>query len=115
MVAASQKSVHFDPWGYKMVAELVRLFEDAKLADVAHNMTVTADWDAEAGVWVAMSEDVPGLVLEAASMDDLVPEIELIIPQLMRANGVWPSNGEQTLDYAVVARIERSLQVAAVG
>ena len=99
-----------------MGAGLVRLYEDAELADSeARNITVTADWDAEAGVWVAMSDDVPGLVLEAASMDDLVPELELVIPQLMRANGEWPSGVEQTLDYAVVARIERSMQVAAAG
>lgn len=79
------------------------------------NITVTADWDAEAGVWVAVSDDVPGLVLEAATMDHLVPELELVIPQLMRANGIWAPGVEHTLDYAVVARIERSMQVAAAG
>ncbi|MCA3808422.1 MAG: DUF1902 domain-containing protein, partial [Burkholderia sp.] len=31
---------------------------------------VSAFWDAEASVWVAESEDVPGLITEAESMDE---------------------------------------------
>lgn len=99
-----------------MAVRAVRLYEDEELAESeAHNITVMADWDADAGVWVAVSEDVPGLVIEAASMDELVPELELIIPQLMRANGEWAANTEHTLDYALVSRIERSMQVASAG
>jgi predicted RNase H-like HicB family nuclease len=30
---------------------------------------VDAHWDSEAGVWVAESEDIPGLVTEAESMN----------------------------------------------
>jgi hypothetical protein len=34
--------------------------------------TVTATWDSEASVWVAESEQVPGLVTEAESLEGLV-------------------------------------------
>lgn len=44
-------------------------------------------WDAEASVWVATSEDVPGLVLESPSMDVLIKKIESAVPELMSLNG----------------------------
>ncbi len=34
-------------------------------------------WDNEAAVWVATSEDVPGLVLESGSFDVLVGESKI--------------------------------------
>ena len=34
-------------------------------------ITVNAEWDPEANVWVATSEDVPGLITEADTLEDL--------------------------------------------
>ena len=34
--------------------------------------TINLAWDAEAAVWVATSETVPGLVLESGSLDALI-------------------------------------------
>ena len=34
-------------------------------------LTVKAIWDQEVSVWVATSEDVPGLVTEAATAEEL--------------------------------------------
>jgi len=36
---------------------------------------VQARWDSEAGVWVAESDDIPGLVAEAESMNALVEKV----------------------------------------
>ena len=36
------------------------------------NYIVKLTWDPEAGVWVAISEDIPGLVLESGSFDALL-------------------------------------------
>ncbi len=47
---------------------------------------VTATWDDEAKVWVAESDDVPGLVAEAASKDELVAKLRVLIPELLEAN-----------------------------
>ena len=44
-------------------------------------------WDAEADVWVATSEDVPGLALESGSFDALLERIKYAIPELIELNG----------------------------
>jgi predicted RNase H-like HicB family nuclease len=50
-------------------------------------ITVKAFWDSEAKVWVATSEDVLGLATEADTIEALVARLNLIIPDLMEANG----------------------------
>ena len=49
---------------------------------------VRAEWDEEANVWVATSDDVPGLVTEEATMESLIEKLKVIIPELLEANGV---------------------------
>ena len=46
---------------------------------------IRAQWDSEAGVWVAESEDVPGLDAEADSLNVLVQKLTILSPEL---NGV---------------------------
>ena len=41
---------------------------------------VRAEWDEEANVWVATSDDVPGLVTEEATMEGLIEKLKVIIP-----------------------------------
>ncbi len=43
-------------------------------------------WDEEAGVWIATSDDVPGLVLESGSFDALVERVRYAIPELLELN-----------------------------
>ena len=50
-------------------------------------LTVKAIWDQEASVWVATSQDVPGLVTEAATAEELEQKLQVMIPELMEANG----------------------------
>ena len=52
--------------------------------------TVTAVWDSEAKVWVATSEDVPGLVIEADTIEHLFKELTVLVPELLEANGALP-------------------------
>ena len=47
---------------------------------------VTAFWDDEAAVWVAESDDVPGLITEAATMELLIERLQILIPELMELN-----------------------------
>jgi len=49
---------------------------------------VRAEWDEEASVWVATSDDVPGLVTEEATMEGLIQKLR--IPELLEANGLTP-------------------------
>jgi predicted RNase H-like HicB family nuclease len=58
-------------------------------------LTVRAMWDAEASVWVAESDDVPGLITEADDLDSLVSKLRVMIPELLEANGALPPNGDE--------------------
>ena len=55
--------------------------------------TINCYYDDEAGVWTAVSEDIPGLVLEAVSYDDLAVRIRKALPELFALNNVY-SGGE---------------------
>jgi predicted RNase H-like HicB family nuclease len=44
---------------------------------------VRAFWDGEAGIWVAESDDVPGLATGAATLDELVSKLAVMIPELL--------------------------------
>ena len=47
---------------------------------------VTLTWDNEASMWVATSDDVPGLVLESNSYDALIEKVKIAIPELLELN-----------------------------
>ena len=47
---------------------------------------IKAFWDDEAEVWVAESDDVPGLITEAATMELLIERLQILIPELMELN-----------------------------
>ena len=49
---------------------------------------VRAEWDEEASVWVATSDDVPGLATEADTLETLVQKLNIMVPELLDANGV---------------------------
>ena len=49
---------------------------------------VRAEWDEEARVWVATSDDVPGLVTEEKTMEGLIQKLRIMVPELLEANGV---------------------------
>lgn len=52
---------------------------------------VHASWDDEARVWVASSEDVPGLATEAETTEALVLKLKTLIPELLDLNGQTPA------------------------
>ena len=49
---------------------------------------VFAHWDAEAGVWVAHSEDIPGLATEAETWDGLKAKLSEMGSELIALNNV---------------------------
>ena len=52
---------------------------------------VHAQWDDEANVWVASSDDVPGLVTEAPTTEELITRLKVMIPELMALNSQSPA------------------------
>lgn len=47
---------------------------------------VKADWDDESGCWTATSEDIPGLVLEAETLDEIRSLVMDVGPELIESN-----------------------------
>ena len=43
-------------------------------------------------VWIAIGEDVPGLVLESGSLDALVERVKQAVPELIELNGHPPQS-----------------------
>ena len=54
--------------------------------DVSYRINLL--WDSEAEVWMATSQDVPGLVLESGSFDTLLERLKYAIPELL----AYPEN-----------------------
>jgi hypothetical protein len=50
-------------------------------------IAVQARWDPEASVWLATSEDVPGLVIEADTWATMIEETRLVLPDLLELQG----------------------------
>ena len=63
---------------------------------------VKAEWDSEAAVWVATSDDVPGLVVEHADFRRLQDMVVELVPLLLAENGLLPSSEH---DYDVPVHI----------
>ena len=53
---------------------------------VNNEINITVSWDPEAQVWVAVSDDVPGLVAEACSLQNLVSKLQVLVPELCELN-----------------------------
>ena len=70
------------------------------------DVTIDAWWDAEAGVWIATSQDIPGLTVETESWSAMIAEVPLVIEDLLevREERQRPSRlifrAEQRLDLA---------------
>ena len=58
--------------------------------------TVRAFWDNEADVWVAESDDVPGLITEADTVERLIAKLQIMVPELLEANGVLPPSDDDS-------------------
>ena len=74
-------------------------------------ITVNAEWDSEANVWVASSEDVPGLITEAETFEDLQRKLAVIIPELLEANGVLGDSKIKEIPINLVAHREQLISL----
>jgi hypothetical protein len=54
---------------------------------MSRSLTIKARWDREASVWIATSEDVHGLVVEADSWPRMIEEVELVLSDLLELLG----------------------------
>ncbi len=54
---------------------------------MANSIIVKAEWDSDAKVWVATTEDIAGFVAEADSFDALQPRVMAVLADLIELNG----------------------------
>ena len=64
--------------------------------------TIKAEWDNEAGVWVASSDDVPGLATGADTFEGLIEKLRIVVPELLEENGLLTA-GSDDIPFAVLA------------
>lgn len=48
--------------------------------------TINFIWDTNANVWIATSDDIPGLVLESGSFDKLIERTRFAVPEMLKLN-----------------------------
>jgi predicted RNase H-like HicB family nuclease len=73
---------------------------------------VNVEWDDEALVWVASSEDVPGLATGADTIEALIDKLKVVIPELLEENGMLQS-GVNDVPFAIKAeRTEHARRAA---
>lgn len=49
---------------------------------------IHAQFDPDASVWVAESDDLPGLCTESPSLEALHAKLKVLVPELIELNGV---------------------------
>ena len=72
---------------------------------------VQADWDPEAEVWVATSDDVPGLATEAETIETLTEKLRTLIPELLEANQIR-SDPYQDIVFELTSHRQESVRLA---
>ncbi|WP_244446630.1 DUF1902 domain-containing protein [Neorhizobium galegae] len=55
--------------------------------DLHHVDHRSRTWDEEASVWVATSNDIEGLAVEADTMEELEPKVKAALADLIELNG----------------------------
>jgi hypothetical protein len=75
---------------------------------MAKPIVVHADWDPEASVWVATTQDLSGLVTEADSIESLRAKLLGMILDLLEENGV----SDHPALIEIVARASERLHAA---
>ncbi|MEB3217890.1 MAG: DUF1902 domain-containing protein [Nostocales cyanobacterium 94392] len=73
---------------------------------------IQAFWDNEAEVWVATSEDVPGLVTEASSIEILTQKLREIIPELIISNGIVARDYVGSITFELTSHRQELIKVA---
>jgi hypothetical protein len=73
---------------------------------MSSDIVIEARWDGEASVWIATSNDVPGLVVEADTWPAMIDEVRLVLPELLELSG------QRSEKLSLTFRAEEHLEVA---
>ena len=73
---------------------------------------VKAEWDGEAAVWVASSDDVPGLATGADTFEELIEKLKIVIPELLEENGLLTTDAADVCFAVIAERVEHARRAA---
>lgn len=73
---------------------------------------VEAFWDSDAQVWVATSDDVPGLVTEASTIEVLMQKLREIIPELLILNKIVSADYVGSITFELTSHRQELIKVA---
>ena len=74
-------------------------------------LTVQAVWDADAQVWVATSENVPGLATEADTIEALTAKLRNMIPELLILNNSISEDYSGSINFELSTLRQELIQV----
>ncbi|MBM3542348.1 MAG: DUF1902 domain-containing protein [Alphaproteobacteria bacterium] len=82
---------------------------------MAKQVVVHATWDPDACVWVALSDDVPGLATEADTMERLLEKLRVMVPELLEENRGTISEDVAEVPLVVKTRREETISLRRLG
>nr|VFK51631.1 MAG: protein of unknown function (DUF1902) [Candidatus Kentron sp. TUN]VFK53616.1 MAG: protein of unknown function (DUF1902) [Candidatus Kentron sp. TUN]VFK57065.1 MAG: protein of unknown function (DUF1902) [Candidatus Kentron sp. TUN] len=80
---------------------------------VRKTIHVKAIWDNEAEVWVASSDDVPGLITEASASDRLMEKLRVLIPELLEVNGILKGSDKTEIPFYLLSERRETIHYRA--
>jgi hypothetical protein len=94
-----------------MRAALMKQVSKEGTLKMGHLIVVRATWDSEAEVWTVESSDLPGLVTEASSLDELDAKLPNLIRDLLEDDDDKDAGYEVPVE--VIASFSRRIRIGA--
>ena len=73
---------------------------------------INATWDDEAGVWVAESDEIPGLITEAPTFETLQEKLCVLVPELLELNNCMPKARTVLIDVFLHGEIKKQINLS---
>jgi hypothetical protein len=73
---------------------------------------IDAFWDSDSAVWVATSDNVPGLATEAESFDELQHKLRNMVPELLMLNQVIAEDYKGSISFELITHTQETVEVA---
>jgi hypothetical protein len=102
---------------YNLIPKCLKLNsrQSSKYLEAMHQpvFKIESYWDEESEVWVASSDEIPGLCTEADTIEALTQKLRSIVPELLLLNHSIQSNEVKTISIEIVSHRQESIPVIA--
>jgi predicted RNase H-like HicB family nuclease len=89
--------------------------QSSKYLEAMHQpvFKIESYWDEESEVWVASSDEIPGLSTEADTIEALMQKLRNIVPELLLLNQIIQSDEVNAISIEIVSHRQESIPVTA--